>query len=92
MYGSDFLNKQYRRLHSRRDSKLRIMEEGGEQALSHSPEDIIRIDFAFRRIKNGQYGLCAACGSPIQKERLEAIPEATRCTQCAQASEIRGHA
>jgi DnaK suppressor protein len=31
---------------------------------------------------SGTYGICEACGAPVGKERLEAVPEATRCIRC----------
>ena len=30
----------------------------------------------------GSYGRCEDCGQAIGKERLEALPEATRCISC----------
>lgn len=32
--------------------------------------------------------LCVGCGRPIPAERLEAIPEATRCVPCQQRTEL----
>ncbi len=81
----DYLGQQRRRLLERRASKLKILDEGGEQSLSHSYTDITRIDFALRRIEQGQYGLCCNCGLPIDPERLWIIPEATFCGSCAMA-------
>lgn len=87
MFGSNFINRQRQRLQSRRTSKLEILKYGGEQALSHSPHDILRIDFAIKRIESGQYGLCTKCGSVIDPKRLEIIPEANTCTSCAERTE-----
>lgn len=41
------------------------------------------IQAALERIENGTYGACEACGEPIGDARLMAIPEATRCVNCA---------
>lgn len=30
----------------------------------------------------GTYGYCETCGGPIGKDRLAAVPEATRCISC----------
>jgi DnaK suppressor protein len=38
---------------------------------------------ALRRLEAGLYGQCAHCGGPIDKRRLEAIPEAITCIECA---------
>lgn len=44
---------------------------------------IAEIEAALDRIAAGTYGQCVACGDPIGKQRLAAIPEATRCVDCA---------
>ena len=81
--GKDFLERQKVILNRRREAKLRILKEGGEQALSHSYRDIARIDFALKRIQEGQYGLYTNCGVPIEDERLQIIPETPFCARCA---------
>ena len=37
------------------------------------------IDEALARVDDGTYGICAACGEPIGRGRLEARPTASRC-------------
>lgn len=44
------------------------------------------VESALARIKNGEYGICTACGTAIPKARLEAIPWARLCLQCAERS------
>ena len=39
---------------------------------------------ALGRIADGSYGTCKECGENIGQARLEAMPEATRCVECAQ--------
>jgi phage/conjugal plasmid C-4 type zinc finger TraR family protein len=34
------------------------------------------------RKAHGAYGICEDCGKPIGDERLEALPDATRCITC----------
>ena len=46
-------------------------------------EGIQSIRRALDAIQAGTYGTCAECGEKISVERLEALPEATRCTRCA---------
>jgi len=41
-----------------------------------------QVDAALRRIEDGEYGECAACGEPIDVRRLEAQPEAPLCVGC----------
>lgn len=50
---------------------------------------IEEIENAIKRIKNGSYGTCEACGCEIPEERLEAVPAASLCIQCQQKSEER---
>ncbi|MCB1687094.1 MAG: TraR/DksA family transcriptional regulator [Halioglobus sp.] len=40
------------------------------------------IQATLKRIEDGTYGACEACGEPIGEARLNAIPEATRCVSC----------
>jgi len=45
------------------------------------------IDEALKRIENGPYGSCQACGHPIALERLEALPWTTQCIDCKRREE-----
>lgn len=38
---------------------------------------------ALKRIDEGVYGECVACGEPIGEKRLRALPYATLCINCA---------
>jgi RNA polymerase-binding protein DksA len=44
---------------------------------------LVAIDAALSRIDDGSYGVCMNCGKPIGEERLEALPWAERCIDCA---------
>ena len=39
------------------------------------------------RMEHGTFGLCAECGDPISKPRLQAIPYARHCIRCARKLE-----
>jgi RNA polymerase-binding transcription factor DksA len=41
---------------------------------------------ALARLASGNYGLCTTCGEPIALARLEALPAAAQCIQCASAT------
>ena len=41
---------------------------------------------ALKRMDDGTYGTCLECGEPISRERLEAVPYAPLCKNCAGAS------
>jgi RNA polymerase-binding transcription factor DksA len=47
---------------------------------------------ALRRVADGTYGRCLACGDPIAIARLHALPEASHCIDCAGGAERRGWA
>lgn len=38
---------------------------------------------ALRRLASGTYGICVRCHQPITAARLEALPEAALCADCA---------
>ena len=42
-----------------------------------------KIESALERIEDGTYGSCEECGAKIPKTRLNAVPYATMCVQCA---------
>ena len=42
----------------------------------------VRVVAALDRIRQGTYGCCAVCGEPIPFERLECVPDTTRCVTC----------
>jgi len=44
------------------------------------------IESALARIKEGEYGVCASCGVAIPRARLEALPWARVCVNCAERS------
>ncbi len=45
-------------------------------------EDAIQAEHARARIAEGGYGVCEDCSGKIAPERLEALPDATRCVSC----------
>jgi RNA polymerase-binding transcription factor DksA len=55
-------------------------------ALEHT---LAEVGEALRRLEEGGYGRCAACGGPIGEARLEARPEARLCVRCQEAAEAR---
>jgi DnaK suppressor protein len=53
--------------------------------IEQSTRDVLQqINVALARMERGEYFRCSRCGSDIEPERLQAIPEADRCARCAQ--------
>jgi DnaK suppressor protein len=48
------------------------------------------VDDALARLAAGRYGWCAECGGRVDPRRLDALPEAVLCVECAARSERRG--
>jgi RNA polymerase-binding transcription factor DksA len=44
------------------------------------------VEDALERLAAGTYGTCRSCGRPVGDERLEAIPWAATCIDCARAA------
>ena len=58
------------------DEVLEALEE-------HSRDQLESIRRAVRRMDEGTYGTCGACGDAISRERLDLIPTAVVCSACA---------
>jgi DnaK suppressor protein len=46
-----------------------------------------QIDVALRRIDEDEYGVCVNCEEEMQQKRLEAVPWAKHCINCAEKAE-----
>lgn len=55
--------------------------------ISRELQELQQVEAALRRMGLGTYGRCVTCGEPIERERLEAHPSATRCLHCQQGVE-----
>ncbi len=70
--------------------------DSGEQAQERENDEVVdaignetrislrEVRAALDRIEDGSYGECEICGEEIPLGRLQALPEATRCLNCAQ--------
>lgn len=52
--------------------------------LERERRTLYEIESALTRIKKGEYGTCNNCGAEIHPARLEALPWARLCLQCAE--------
>ncbi len=61
-----------------------IGEKGvNESVLSRSKARLIRLENALDRLDAQTYGICVKCKKNIPQGRLEAVPEALICVNCA---------
>ncbi len=70
--------------------------DSGEQAIERENDDVLealggiarseleKINTALERMERNEYGICTACKKAISAERLEAIPYAGHCIDCAE--------
>ena len=69
------------------DSSEQAVDLSDDEALAGVSQvlrrEIADIRQALARMEDGSYGECAVCGQPIAEARLEALPTATRCINCA---------
>ena len=80
----------------KRDASQSHSGDSAEQAQERENDEVVDaigiettqsirvIQSALDRITAGSYGSCAKCGEDIGQARLEAVPEAVRCVNCAQ--------
>ena len=72
--------------HSSDSSEQAVERENDEvlEGIGQETESAIEdIRIALARITDGTYGSCSSCGDAINPERLEALPEAVHCIDCA---------
>lgn len=55
-------------------------------------QTLTQVQDALKRIEDGSYGKCTACGREIEAPRLEAIPWAAYCLADQEKQEKRTHA
>lgn len=61
-----------------------VFEQQRDLALrDRSRMELHRVESALRALDQGTYGTCESCGKPIAPDRLEAIPWAAMCIDCA---------
>ncbi len=60
-----------------------VFDQNRARALQERAQrDLVLVDAALARLDNGAYGVCAACGRPIDPDRLEALPWAMYDLEC----------
>ena len=73
-----------------------VEKDFAEQVTQRENEDVLnalddesiqtlnKVNAALLRIERGEYGICEKCGEQIDPKRLEALPFATTCINCAE--------
>ncbi|GAB4363591.1 MAG: hypothetical protein Kow00114_19720 [Kiloniellaceae bacterium] len=74
-----------------RVGRLSRMDALQNQAMSLDAErrrkaELLRIEASLKRIEDGDYGYCVACGEQIPLRRLELDPTLPTCVACASGS------
>jgi len=75
--------------HSANWSEQAVERENDEvlvELMREGKEELEQIKLAFMRMDRGHYGTCVACGAAINPQRLNAMPMATLCVECASAT------
>jgi DnaK suppressor protein len=70
-------------------SILTISKESLFQQGSQRRNELRMIETALERMREGTYGICAACGEQIQPRRLQALPWTQYCLRCQEMLELR---
>jgi DnaK suppressor protein len=72
------------------DAGAKTFQREHELALTQNARELLtQTEQALARIADGTFGICASCGEPIGKARLQAFPRAVLCVACKQREERR---
>lgn len=69
------------------DSVPPVDEDVDRELLELRHNELVLIDDALDRVRDGTYGFCSECGAEIPVARLEALRYATMCIGCAEREE-----
>ena len=62
---------------------IRTRNNAAAAAIEHDRQQLSAILNALARMDAGEYGICLECEQPIARKRLEALPAAAFCINCA---------
>ena len=66
------------------DQAIDLEDDEVLSSLGRANSDEVRLlNEALKRIADGSYGICAKCGDAISPARLDAVPYAMLCRECA---------
>ncbi len=58
-----------------------LLQSVGIKLVDICQEELVKMDEAERKLRQGTYGICEECGREISEERLAAVPYAVRCVE-----------
>jgi DnaK suppressor protein len=65
------------------DAAQETLERSQSMAIGENLREMLEnVANALKKLDDGSYGLCDACGKEIPKARLDIMPAATMCTAC----------
>lgn len=74
------------------DSADAAFDSGSEEITSQLMElegkELLQIERALKRLRQGTYGVCEGCGTRIPVIRLNALPYSTLCIKCQREAEL----
>ncbi len=60
------------------------LEYAKELSIEQNTLDLLgKVEWALAKIEDGTYGICESCGKSIPMARLDVLPYATLCVDCA---------
>jgi DnaK suppressor protein len=59
-------------------------QQMAQALVQRNREELARVSRALERVASGDYGACARCGEDIADARLQAVPDAVICRDCAE--------
>ena len=72
------------------DAATEVFEQTKNQAIRQTLQhSLSMVHRALDKMEKGTYGICEACGSAIDPERLKALPHAMLCVACQARLERR---
>ena len=86
--------RNYRGADQTGDSADAAFDSGSEEIASQLAElearELVQIERAILRMKQGTYGICEGCQCRIPVARLNALPYSTTCVKCQREFEVNG--
>jgi DnaK suppressor protein len=77
--GNEYREEFERALDSGDVSLVDLLQSVGVKIVDIRQEELVKMDAAERKLREGTYGICEECGKEISEERLAAVPYAVRC-------------